>query len=232
MRSENIKKTQGIVVRALFCAIAYLLMFVLRISGIGGFLTFDAKDAVIVVAAMIFGPLTGIGISLTVALLEMLTVSGTGFWGFLMNFVSSAVFSSVASLIYNKMPKIKKKITGACAGLGLGVVLTVCVMVVMNLIITPIYTKMPTSAIAAMILPLLLPFNLIKTVLNASLVMLIYKPVSSALKRSGLIRADEGASGIKLNGVTLAVLIVSLTVAAVCAVLLVYALGGKFNLIK
>lgn len=46
---------------AMFCAIAYVVMFVLKISGIGGFLTFDVKDAIIAAAAMLLGTCGGSG---------------------------------------------------------------------------------------------------------------------------------------------------------------------------
>ena len=232
MKTETSKRTRMVVVHALFCAVAYLLMFILRISGIGGFLTFDAKDAVIITASMIFGPLSGIIIAFTVAFLEMITVSGTGVWGALMNFCSSATFAAISSLIYNYFPKIKKKLSGAVIGLSAGAGLTVGVMLLMNLLITPIYTKMPVSVIASMILPLLLPFNLIKTILNASLVMLIYKSVSNILKRSGLIEKSDSSANIRFSRYTLIVFAVSASIAAICAMLLIFTLNGQFTLFK
>ena len=65
---------------ALFCALAYATMFVFRIKV--SFLTFDAKDAIITLAGLLFGPLASLVISFTVALIEMISVSDTQFWGF------------------------------------------------------------------------------------------------------------------------------------------------------
>lgn len=96
--------TKRMAVIALFCAIAYATMFVLRIKV--SFLSFDAKDAVITIAAMLFGPGTGALISLIVATLELITVSDTGIYGWVMNFVSSAVFSMLASAIYRRSRKL------------------------------------------------------------------------------------------------------------------------------
>lgn len=232
MKTETSKRTRLVVVHALFCAVAYLLMFVLRISGIGGFLTFDAKDAVIIIASMIFGPISGIIIAFTVAFLEMITVSGTGVWGALMNFISSATFAAVSSVVYNYFPKIKKRLSGAIIGLSIGSAVTVIVMILMNLIITPIYTKMPVSVIASMILPLLLPFNLIKTILNASIVMLLYKSVSNILKRSGLVTKTDSSANIRFSKYTVLVFAISAAIASICAMLLIFTLNGQFTLFK
>ena len=90
--------TKKLVGMAMFAALAYSVTFVFRIPVM--FLTFDAKDAIIIIASLIYGPVSGIIISLTVALIELITISGTGVYGFIMNFASSAVFSAVAALVY------------------------------------------------------------------------------------------------------------------------------------
>ena len=104
MKTYNIKRYAML---AMFAALAYASLYAFRISGIGGFLTFDVKDALITLCAMLFGPVSGVVIALLVSLLEMVTVSGTGPWGFLMNFVSSAVFAAVGSAVYRYMPRLK-----------------------------------------------------------------------------------------------------------------------------
>ena len=59
---------------AMFCAIAYVVMFVLKISGIGGFLTFDVKDAIIAAAAMLLGPAAGAVISFIDASIQITAI--------------------------------------------------------------------------------------------------------------------------------------------------------------
>lgn len=226
------ERMRRLTLTAMFCAIAYVVMFVLKISGIGGFLTFDVKDAIIATAAMLLGPAAGAVISFVVALLEMVTVSGTGIWGAIMNFVSSAAFAVTASAVYNYAPKIKKTVSGAWCGLGVSIIGTTVVMLGMNLVITPIYTHMPTSTVAGMIAPLLLPFNLIKCVLNAALVMIIYKPTSLTLRRSGFFGASGGTEKTEpyFSKLTLVIFLVSALIAAVCVLLLIRVFGGQFNL--
>jgi hypothetical protein len=52
----------------------------------------------------------------------------------------------------------------------------------------------PTEAVVAMIPTVLLPFNFIKATLNASIVLLLYKPLSNVLKRFGFLRTKESTS--------------------------------------
>ena len=72
------------VVLSLFCAMAYIFVFVFRIKV--SFLTFDAKDAIITVCSLLYGPLSGVIVSLVVSFLEFITVSDTGLYGLIMNF--------------------------------------------------------------------------------------------------------------------------------------------------
>jgi F0F1-type ATP synthase assembly protein I len=74
------------------------------------FLTYEPKDVVITIGAFIYHPLAGLAISLVVCLVEMVTISDTGIIGFLMNFLSSAVFVGVASVIYYRKKTILRAI--------------------------------------------------------------------------------------------------------------------------
>lgn len=223
-------RVRRIVAMAAFCALAYVTTFAIHIGGIGGFLTFDVKDTVIAIAAMLWGPISGAVIALVVSLLELVTISGTGFWGFLMNFASSAVFAGVASTVYTYFPCIRRHMSGAVAGLGCSVVATTAVMLLLNLLITPIYYGVPVETVRGMLLPLLLPFNAIKSTLNAALVMMLYKPVSAAMHRTRLVEA-QGAqeSGYSFGKRTVAVLCCGLVVAVGCVVLLIVVLGGEIS---
>ena len=210
---------------AMFAAFAYAAMFVIHIKV--GFLTFDVKDAIIAICAMIFGPLAGVAVALLVAFVEMITVSSTGFWGFLMNFISSAVFAAAASTVYRYAPRVKKHLNGAIIGLFCSVLLTTGVMLVLNLLITPIYTGQPVAGIAAMIPTLLLPFNLIKSIMNAALVLVLYKPISSALKKARVIESTGESYKFGKTSVLLAV--VGGLIIIGCAAVFILVMGGKFS---
>ena len=100
-----------------------------------------------------------------------------------MNFLSSAVFSTVCALIY----KYKKNIKGAIIGLIASIFSMTAAMLLFNLFITPIYMNVSRSVVASMIPTLFLPFNLTKGVMNSALVLVLYKPISHSLKALNIL---------------------------------------------
>lgn len=209
--SLDIKKTASI---AMLSALAFLARLVFKIPV--SFLTFDIKDTVIALGGLVFGPVSGVVIALVVSLVEMI-ISETGPIGFIMNFVSSAVFAGVASLIY----KFKRTFNGAIIGLYSSVAATTAVMLLMNVILTPIYQGVPRSAVIAMLPTLFLPFNFAKTLLNAAIVMLIYKPVVMALRKAKILEGKTmDAKFGKQSVITIIISSVSLVAAIVIFVIL------------
>ncbi len=187
--------TRTVVGIALFSAFAFVLSLVIRFPVM--FLTFDVKDAIICISAFIYGPIAAPIVSLLAALLELITnISGTGPYGFLMNFLSSASLSSVASLVYWK----RRTLNGAIVSMLLGVLAMVAVMMGANILITPYYmTGGSVAAVIEMIPSVLLPFNLAKGLLNAAITLVVYKPVKLAMKRAGLLKKKNGGSAASLS---------------------------------
>ena len=207
----DVKKIAGI---AMLSALAFLARLIFKIPV--SFLTFDIKDTVIALGGLIYGPVSGVVIALLVALIVMI-ISETGPIGFLMNFISSAVFAGTASLIY----KLKRSFNGAIIGLFSAAFATTCVMLLMNLFLTPIYQQVPRSVVISMLPTLFLPFNLAKTLLNTAVVMLIYKPVVIALRKAKIIEGT--AMDIKFGKQSVITIILSsvcLTAAIVTFVIL------------
>lgn len=218
-KNKNRQKILHMAVVAVFCALAYACQFVFRIQV--SFLTFDAKDAVMAVGAMIFGPAWGLVMALLVSLLEYLTISGTGVYGLIMNFASSAAFCGICAGIY----RYKRTMTGAVLGLGAAVLGTTAVMMVLNLLVTPYYmTGGSVEAVMAIIPTLLLPFNLTKTLLNAALVWVLYKPISIALKKARVIKG--GPDTLTMNKKTVLVMLGALALIAACVVVFLVVLKG------
>ena len=216
-RRENLLR---MVIVAVFCALAYACQFVFRIHV--SFLTFDAKDAVMAIGAMIFGPVWGVVMAFLVAFLEFLTLSGTGVYGFIMNFASSAAFTALCAGVY----KHKRTMVGAVLGLCTAVLGTTAWMMLLNLIVTPYYmTGGSVKAVAELIPTLLLPFNLTKSLMNAGLVLVLYKPVSLALKKAKILKG--GPDKFTFDKKTLAVLIGGLSLIAVCVVIFLVVLHGN-----
>ncbi len=210
---------------AIFAALAYAVMFVFRFNV--QFLTFDLKDAIITVAGLLLGPVAALVISLLVAVLELITVSDTGFYGFLMNFASSAVFSVTAAVVYT----YRKRLSGAIIALIGAVVAMTGVMMLLNLLVTPAYMGVSTGKVASMIPALLLPFNLVKAMTNSALVLILYKSVSRAMRATRLL-PGPGVETPKKSRAWVNIAVVGCGVLLLAAVILFFrfVLGGEFEL--
>ena len=214
---------------AMFAAIAYVCVFVFRFKV--SFLTLDVKDSVMAVGALALGPVAGILIASVVALLEFITVSDTGVYGLIMNFLSSASFTFAASILY----RFRRRLSSAVIGLAAAVCFTTSVMMLANLFITPFYMGAKQSDVIAMIPTLLLPFNLTKSVLNAAVVLLLYKPLTRALIRARLMPREDKTptprqeSTVRVRrSLILSAIAVALIVG--CVIVLLVSLKGSFKL--
>lgn len=182
------KSNKKIALIGLFCAIAYVftLMGGLLPISVAGFLKYDPKDIIVAIAGFILGPSSALAISVLTALLELVTgISTTGFYGLLMNIISTASFSCTATYIYKK----DKTLRGAIIGLATATIVTTGLMLLWNYFITPFYMNVPRDAVAKMLPTTFLPFNLIKYGINACLALLIYKPVVTAMRKSRIIES-------------------------------------------
>lgn len=206
--TDKIKK---IAATATFCALAYACMYFIKIPV--GFLTLDVKDSLIILCALLFGPVYGLAIAVVVPFLELITISGTGVYGFIMNVLSSVTFSLTASLIY----RYKKSMMGAIVGLCSGVFAVTSVMMLANLFITPYYIGGSVADVAAMIPKILLPFNLVKAILNAAIVLLLYKPLSKVLKRIGFLSASAKLQSTETRGRLRSIVITVVAIAVILA---------------
>ena len=213
----NIKRTKKLTTTGMLCTLAYVAVVVGRIPLIL-FLKYDPKDVIIVIGGFIFGPFTSFTITVIVSVVQMLTVSGTGILGCIMNIISSCSFACTAAFIYKK----KHKLSGAILALFCGWFCQVAVMMLWNYLIAPIYMGYPREAIVELLLPAFLPFNLIKGGLNAAITMLLYKPVVTALRRYNLIEPSHHSEKIQIN---FGVLLVALLMVITC-VLLILSFNG------
>lgn len=183
--------TVTLTLASLFSALAYLTVFILRIPFVPavGFLKYEAKDAVLALEALILGPVPSVLSSLVISLIEMVTISDTGIIGAVMNFLSSMAFVLPVGIIY----RYKRNIVGAVAGLSLSVISETVVMLLWNYLISPMYMGISREAIAELLLPGFLPFNLIKSLINASITFLLYKPVIGVLRKANLLPKRESS---------------------------------------
>lgn len=220
MTNKTTDRIKAVSAMAMLTALAVVADIFLRIPNIGGFLTYDPKDVVLTIGAFIFGTIPGLIMSLVVCFVEMVTVSSTGPIGLVMNFIASAVFVGVASIIYHR----KKTMSRAIIGLVCGSLAMVAVMLLWNYIMTPIYMGVPRDVVLGLFVPVLIPFNSLKAALNSAIVLLLYKGVVTALRKSGLISKRESSDGENKKTNTIILLIVSaLAVVTLLLVLLIFA---------
>ena len=223
-KQKAINYIKKMVAIAIFAALAYVVHFI-HIPV--GFLNLDFKDVLMAIGGMYFGPIAGLVLSVLVPVLEFPT-SSTGIYGLIMNIISSATFVCVASVIY----KFNKKLSGAIIGLSAAALATTAMMMLANLFITPYYMGVTRADVVGLLPTLLLPFNGTKSVLNAALTLCLYKPVTLALRKTGLgkagvsvaVEAVEPAQRLK-RSVLVWVIAGSIAVAALCVIFFV--LGGK-----
>ena len=193
-------------VLAVLSAMSYVLLLLVNISFMPGneFLVFDLKDVPIVIGGFLYGPFAVIAMSIIVSFIEMVTVSRDAWVGFAMNVLSTCAFACPAAIIYMR----KRSLKGAVIGLVAGWLCVSGVMVLWNYIITPVYRGFPRAVIVPMLHTVFLPFNLIKYGFGAAVTMLVYKPLSIALKKAKVIVQTEKKTSMKENliiGIILAV---------------------------
>ena len=195
---SKISITKKITITAMFIALSYALTYLFHYLKLAPFpsvpfLTYDPKDILICISGFILGPWIAAGISVGVSFIEMITISETGFYGLVMNIVSTCAFVIPASVVY----KSKKSFIGALLSLLVGFVSSVSVMALWNIIITPIYMSMDRHLlIEKFLLPIIL-FNAMKTGINVSAILLFYKAIISALRATKLIQTGKQKWDIK-----------------------------------
>ncbi|MBQ5840655.1 MAG: ECF transporter S component [Clostridia bacterium] len=186
-------KLRRLCMMAAICAMAFAAVSLIRIPVVV-FLKYEPKDVLLTIGGFLFGPLAGSIMAVVVALVE-LTISDTGLIGALMNAISSCLFVCIAATIYHR----RKTLGRAVIGLVAGALATTAGMLLWNYLITPLYMGLPREQIAAMLWTVFLPFNLLKTGLNATLTLLLYKTVVKALRAARLLPPSSGTEAPKNN---------------------------------
>ncbi len=207
--------TVTLTLAALFSALAFLTVFILRIPFVPavGFLKYEAKDAVLALEALILGPVPAVMSSVVISLVEMITISDTGIIGAVMNILSSCAFILPVGLIYMR----KRNISGAVIGLICSIVSETAVMLLWNYLISPLYMGISREAITELLIPGFLPFNAVKSTLNAAVTFLLYKPIMTVLRKAGLLPKREADSA---KGSVVAPIVINM----ICVLLIAFAI--------
>lgn len=211
MRNQKSFSVKQMVLLALFAAIAYMMVTLVRIPVVL-FLKYEPKDVIITIGGFLFGPLASFVISFLVSLLEMVTISDTGPIGAVMNLLSTCCFACTAAYIYKK----RRTMSGAVLSLVLASVIMTAAMLLWNWLITPLYLGYDRAVVAGMLVPVFLPFNLLKAGLNSAFVLFLYKPLVTALRKTGLVETREQTAGGSKMGLSL----LGILLLATCVLLL------------
>lgn len=217
MQRKQKYDVKRLVLLGVFAALAYAAVCLIRIPAVA-FLKYEPKDVIIVMGGLILNPFASLIISATTALIEMFTISETGIIGCVMNMLSSVCYACTAAWVY----KYKRTLSGAVTGLALGSAIMVAVMLLWNWLITPLYMGVSRDDVVGMLIPVFLPFNAVKALLNSALVLCLYKPLITALRKARLVPATSAReSGFKF-GLYLPALLVLIT-----GILMLLVLQGK-----
>ena len=213
-RTKTKYDTKTLAAMAMITALAYAVMAVCKIiPKVGGFLSLDAIDAVIGIGGFLFGPAAAVMMIVVEAFLEAITLSTTGWYGFVMNVLSTVLLICPAVYIYRR----RGKTSGAAIGLTVGVICRLIGMILFNYLITPMYFGMPRAAVVDL-MPMICVFNLVKGILNAALLMILYPPVAATLRRVGLVAPSARKQEGSFNYIPMIIAVVVL-VGAILAIL-------------
>ena len=170
-----------LVTMGLLAAISIVLVSLVHFSIFppAPFLEYDPADVPILIGTFLYGPWSGLLLTVLVSVIQGVTVSASsGIIGIVMHILATGAYVLIAGLLY----QWKKTRTVAAAGLICGTVAMSAVMCLMNLIFTPLFMGQSLQDVAAMLIPVILPFNLLKAGLNAVVTFILYKPVANVLR--------------------------------------------------
>ncbi len=196
---------KNMVLIAMLAAVAFMMAFLIRIPVVL-FLSYEPKDVIITVGGFLMGPFSAFLCSLLASLAEM-GISSTGPVGAIMNLLSTCAFSCTAAFIYKK----KHTLGGAVLGLTAGSAIMITVMLLWNWLITPLYMGVDRQTVEALLIPAFLPFNALKAGLNTALTLALYKPLVTALRRTGLVEGSHNGAPKSKIGIYLLAGILLLT---------------------
>lgn len=169
------------VTMAMLAALSILLVYMVRfpIFPAAPFLEYDMADVPILIGTFLFGPISGLILTVVVSLIQAVTVSaGSGWIGAIMHIIATGAFVLVAGTIYHKFTSRG----GAVVSLILGSIAMTLAMIPLNLVLTVAFMGAPREVVMGMLVPIIIPFNLIKAGANSVITFAVYKAVARVLR--------------------------------------------------
>ncbi len=165
----------------IFSAIAFVVSFLeFPIFPAAPFLKLDFSLVFILLAGFVFGPISGVTASLIKELLRFLVGSSTGGVGEIANFVITVAFIIVPTLVYTKRKGIKVVIITLIIGCVLHIG---CSLLSNRFINFPLFMGEKAQEVFASIWVWVLLFNAIKAVAVSLITILVYKKISTFIKK-------------------------------------------------
>ena len=174
---KNFKSTKKIAIMGVMTAISIILIYIIRFPIIPAapFLEYEPGDIPIYIIAFLYGPLSGLVITIIASLIQGITVSaGSGIIGIIMHIFATGTFVLVAGSIYN----MKKNRVQQIIALTAGVAAMTIAMCIWNILFTPMYMGVPREVVIDMLIPVIIPFNLIKSGINSIVTLLLFNVIS------------------------------------------------------
>lgn len=164
------KQIAGMAVLAAL-AVGLAVVFHIPIFPSVAFLEYDMADVPIFLCTFMYGPFTGIIVTVIVSVIQGLTVSaGSGPIGILMHVLATGSYVIVSGIIYAKHKTFK----GALISIASGILAWMVLMILWNVIFTPIFMGVPRKVVINL-LGFIVAFNAIKVTANSLLTLLLYK---------------------------------------------------------
>lgn len=174
--------TRKMVTMGFLSALSLVLMLIIRFPIIPGvpYLEYEPADVPILIGTMIYGPISGLIITLVVSVIQAFTVSAASGWvGGVMHLLATGGMVLVTGLIYKKLPTLK----GTIIALVAGCLTMTLIMIPANLFFTVVFFNTPYEVVKGMLVPAIIPFNLIKSGANSVLTLLIFKSLEKYLRK-------------------------------------------------
>ncbi|MCK9221105.1 MAG: ECF transporter S component [Limnochordia bacterium] len=182
---------------AMLAAVSVVLMYLVRfpLFAAAPFLEYDMADVPILIGTFLFGPWSGLLLTIVVSILQGVTVSaGSGWIGILMHIVATGTFVVVAGLMYQaRRTRINAIFALICGSLAMTLM-----MIPLNLIFTVYFMGVPRETVVSMLVPIIIPFNLIKAVINSGVTFAVYKPISRSVARLTSLELPEVSTDRKM----------------------------------
>lgn len=175
-------KVDLMVKMAVLCALSLVLLLLIRFPIIpsAAFLEYEPADVPILIGGFLFGPLAGFIITMVASLIQAVTVSASGGWvGFVMHVIATGTLVMVSSFIYKRFHTLR----GGIIALAVGSLSMTLIMIPSNLFFTVRFYGVPYDTVKAMLFTAIIPFNLIKSVINSIIVILVYKSAGKVLRK-------------------------------------------------